>query len=390
MYTLIEIFDSKQYENIITPFSLQNLSKIIYIGSENVMTKEKINNIKKFYDSQKSSVPVEFYYVKRDEAQAVKTTLSGIIRSNKNCIFDATGGEDLILSVAGICACEFSVPVIRTSTDNASLSAINGDIRNLHSKAPSFGIDELICLQGGKILSSTSSDKILKQDIDYIRKLFLINSINCENYILFCNIISEYIADDNEYIIIPKEKAELLNDRHKGIILNILRLLEEYALIEEISNDNSLKFRINRPIIASCLKKAGNLLEYYTAIAARDSRMQLSDIRIGASIEWNNRNSFLETLNEIDVLAVYENKPVFISCKNGYVKKEALYELDAVSRALGGSYAKKILVCTYISTNRSAREHIINRAHDMDIGIIYDSHKKTYEDFIYHIKKEIS
>lgn len=390
MYTLIEIFDSKQYENIITPFSLQNISKIVYVGSENVMTKEKINNVKKFYTSQNNSVPVDFYYVKRDDARSVKNTLADIILSNQNCIFDATGGEDLILSVAGICACEFSVPVIRTNTDDASLSVINGNIRNLHSKTPSFGINDLICLQGGRILSSTPSSRISQQDINYIRKLFLINSINCENYILFCNIISEYIAKENEHIIISKEKAEFLDNRHKGIIHDILNLLVKYDLIEKISKGNSLKFRINRPIVASCLKKAGNLLEYYTAIAVRDTGMQLSDIRIGASIEWNNRNSFLETLNEIDVLAVYENKPVFISCKNGDVKKEALYELDAVSRALGGSYTKKILVCTYISKNRSAREHIINRAHDMDIGIIYDSHKKTYEDFIYHIKKEIS
>ena len=177
MYTLIEIFDSKQYENIITPFSLHNISKIIYIGSEKVMRKEKINNIKNFYALQKSSVPVEFYYVKRDDAKAVKNTLSDIIRSNQNCIFDATGGEDFILAVAGICASEFSVPVIRTNTADARLSAINGDITNLHPKRPSFGIDELICLQGGKILSSTPSDRILKQDIDYIRKLFLIESM---------------------------------------------------------------------------------------------------------------------------------------------------------------------------------------------------------------------
>ncbi len=390
MYTLIEIFDSKQYENIVTPLYLLNLSKIIYIGSREVMTEEKLKNIANFYALRKSNIPVEFHHIERDNSQSVKNTLSQIIKNNKNCIFDVTGGEDLILTIVGLCAGQYSVPVIRTNAGDGSISVINGNIHELNVKTSLLHIDEIICLQGGRIISSSPIDNISDEDINCIKSLFAINSTNCENYSLFCNAVSEYITDDNKYIIVPESKLSRQKNKLKEILPGMFSMLLRRKLIKKINTDNSLKFSIINPIVARCLKKSGNVLEYYTAIAARDLRGLLHDIRTGTSIEWNNNNSFLETLNEIDVLAVSENKPVFISCKNGEVRKEALYELDAVSRALGGSYAKRILVCTYISKNRSAREHIINRARDMNIGIIFDSHRKSYESFIFHIKKEIS
>ena len=121
-------------------------------------------------------------------------------------------------------------------------------------------------------------------------------------------------------------------------------------------------------------------------MAVTHLRETFNETKLGATIEWQNRAGAYDTQNEIDVLTVSRNFPVFISCKNGGIKKEALYELDAVSRALGGVYTKKILVCTFISENASSREHFIKRAKDMNIHLIYDVHKKSFDQFLYFLK----
>lgn len=85
-------------------------------------------------------------------------------------------------------------------------------------------------------------------------------------------------------------------------------------------------------------------------------------------------------------MAISNGLPVFISCKNGEVRKEALYELDAVARAVGGTHTKKVLVCTYVSKNAGARDHIIKRARDMGIHLVFNAHKKSFNEFLRYLK----
>ena len=76
----------------------------------------------------------------------------------------------------------------------------------------------------------------------------------------------------------------------------------------------------------------------------------------------------IDVLNEIDVLALKGNVPVFISCKTGKMGPSntlhALYELQTVAERFGGKYAKKVLV-----TSRMPADVYIKRAEEMNIEI---------------------
>ena len=68
----------------------------------------------------------------------------------------------------------------------------------------------------------------------------------------------------------------------------------------------------------------------------------------GVHIDWDGKRSERDVLNEIDVIAIKGNVPIFISCKNGRLGKtqslHALYELDTVTSRFGGKYAKMIMI----------------------------------------------
>ncbi len=388
MYTLIEIFDAKQYENIVSPVSLNNISKLIYVGSEKVMTKEKANNLSNFFKLRNFDNPIEYFYVKRDNSQSVFNAFESIISENENCIIDITGGEDVLLASAGIFAGLHNIPIIRTDAKDGKHTVIYGSFDGAQLASPLLKVNDLTALQGCRIVSSESDSVPFTKYQDDIFSLFRINSYDCEAYGVFCNFVSEFISYNMKILSIPTNEIEKRNEFIQTSVKKIISRLLTAGLITK-SNSSGNVYTIKNSFIAKCLKKTGNILEYYTAYAAQSISECFSDVHVGTTVEWRESSSFYETQNEIDVLAVSHNVPVFISCKNGDVKKEALYELDTVSRIIGGSYAKKILVCTDISSNRSAREHIIKRAHDMNIKIIYDAHIKTYEEFQSRLKNAV-
>ena len=55
-----------------------------------------------------------------------------------------------------------------------------------------------------------------------------------------------------------------------------------------------------------------------------------------------------DVLNEIDVISLWANVPVLISCKSGKMGSQqelnVLYELETVASRFVGKYAKKVLV----------------------------------------------
>ena len=81
--------------------------------------------------------------------------------------------------------------------------------------------------------------------------------------------------------------------------------------------------------------------------------------------------------------------PVFISCKNGEVHKEALYELDTVAEHYGGKYAEKMMVATYVSSDANSRNYIIKRAEEMNIRLITDVDKMSYKEFLKRIESSL-
>ena len=386
MYTLIEIFDAKQYENIITPVCLSQLTKVIYVGSKELMTGERIESLKRFYHQIKFSIPTQFFYVERDNAQSIKNRLTQIVKSNHNCIFDATGGEDVILTNVGVISERFSVPVIRIDTKTKKCIPVHGKALQLSFKERALSVSDFITLEGGRILLYDTVSTFTNEDVDILKAVFEVNSANCEAFSAFCNCVSEYLSDDGKTLSIDKSDFLKITERSRFDIVKVLNLLIDKGLIEKTNEDeNTSVYKTKSHIVSMCIKKSGNVLEYYTAIAA-SSFGSLSDIRVGVSIEWDISTKHYETQNEIDVMAISGGLPIFISCKNGEVRKEALYELDAVARALGGTHAKKVLVCTYLSKNYNSREHLMKRARDMGIHLVFNTHKKSFDEFLHYLK----
>ena len=78
-----------------------------------------------------------------------------------------------------------------------------------------------------------------------------------------------------------------------------------------------------------------------------DGNKLYNDVKVGVLIDWDTDESdAASTLNEIDVLAMKDTIPVFISCKSGIFDTNELYKLKSVASRFGDDYAKCVLVAT--------------------------------------------
>lgn len=384
--TLVEIFDPKQYENIISPIMIKGISKVIYIGSKEIMTKSKTDSLKQFYKNRKFNAAVEFLYVERDNSTSIKNRLKMIIKQNENCVFDATGGEDVILANVGIIAERYCVPIIRINTSDATFVCVHGKFEAVMRDNYELAVSDFVTLQGGEIVHHNSVSHFTDSLAGDINSVFKINSHDCEAFSAFCNIISEYISHDKKTLTIDIEDYQNKVSKSRWDIDKIKELFISQNLLCEIEkSSNYISYKIKSSAVSDCLNKSGNALEYYTALTLSGLKEAFRDIMVGVSMDWGGGRTQYDTRNEVDVMAITRNFPVFISCKNGEVRKDALYELDTVSRRLGGSYAKKVMVCTHISKNKSARAHFIKRARDMGITLIFDVHKKSPNEFKHYL-----
>lgn len=87
------------------------------------------------------------------------------------------------------------------------------------------------------------------------------------------------------------------------------------------------------------------------------------------------------TTNELDVFVIRGVTPYFISCKNGEVRNDSLYELQSFADQFGVQHVKKALISTYVTPSSASRAHLALRAKNMGIRFVGQVHTMDEEDF---------
>ena len=174
-------------------------------------------------------------------------------------------------------------------------------------------------------------------------------------------------------------------------VRTLLDKLHRRGIIDDRSSRNRLEYAYRSPLLRYCTLKAGNALEVKTLLEARamqeNGRPFFGDSRMSVRIDWDGdfpapAERIPETRNEIDVLLMHGNTPLFISCKNGSIGEEELYKLSTVADRFAGKHAKKMLIATDLNQkNASANRAFIQRAWDMDVFLVTDAAELTRDEW---------
>lgn len=395
--TLIECFEKPPIENMISALAARP-DKIIFIGEASQMSRA-VPLYEKLLSLKYKDCKVESRNINRNNLKHIISVISNIIETEDDCIFDITGGEDLVLLGVGILYERYKNKKpfkmqrfnINTGTvidcDNDSVVTFDGKFE--------LTVKELISLYGGTVIpeKSLALDSIDAADIE---SLWEIVRQQPSDWNKFVPIINEFEHSSGNHITSTNItlNLEYLSSKHKNfdaallLVSDFLKKLSKSGIINHLYFEKrQIKYTYKNALIKQAFSKAGDVLEFKCYFEAQKTQQESSpyfnDIIMKVVIDWdgiitNPADFECDTINEIDIMLMRGLIPVFVSCKNGKIGEEELYKLNTVAMRFGGKYAKKMLVATDIGNPQSnTNKAYINRAKDMGITLIPNAAKLT-------------
>lgn len=385
MVVNFEFLSKDPIENIITCMNYK-VDKVIYFGYQEVIDRQK-KRLELFLKKHCKVKTVVFHAMSHDDLLAVLKAMRREIeqeKSQKNQIyFDVTGGESLILVAFGILSKEYQTRMHHFDVKNNRVMELEEGAQGCISKdVPAqqvvLDLDKYIALRGGVINYRLHKEIKEIQNQQFAKEVENIWSV-AERYWNFWNPFSNFlrahlVPDDKLVVRANEDEVVKALEKSKTKLKKITKLNE---IIDALARIGALKkvtrekgiygFTFKNRFVKDCLWDGGSILELHTYLLERQNS---TDCRIGVHIDWDGVIQYqgADVFNEIDVLSMKGNVPVFMSCKSGNMGSQqslhALYELETVARRFGGKYAKKVLV-----TTRPLGEAYMERAEDMGIEV---------------------
>lgn len=361
----MEFFDRDPIENLITCLNFE-MDKVVYFGHSDLMTSERQKNTERILRELCGVRQVEFHVVSQRDLYSVVERMTEVLKREQknNCFFDLTGGEELIAVAIGILAKEHRIPMHLFDVESGKLHMLNkrelpGIEEMVERRQIQLTLDDIIGFRGGRI--SYKHQKMSKSNLDnevfrgLVEKMWDIAKDVPEKW----NAISSVFKDCTKYerdtlnVSVGMDRLMTMVVRRRdldtiGEFTGYLQRLQQAGILTGLQiTDQQISYSYSTETLRECLLDAGCLLELRTYYNRKDSG-KYSDCRVGVHIDWDGvfEGAGQDVENEIDVMLLEGNKPVFISCKNGKVDQMALYELHTVAQRFGGRYVQKELVAS--------------------------------------------
>jgi len=401
---LVEFFDKTAADSIISPLTMRP-DKIILVGEKYGMEAQG-ERIRTLLKGRGCPVEMEYRPITRSEVKTVIAELSHILETERECVFDLTGGEDLALFAAGQVFERYKDRGLQFHWFNVRTGQVKDcdlDGEKIAAPQPVLTVDEQIALCGGRVIYDREKpdtshcwpeDKEFGRDIEAMWAVCANDCALWNRQIQLLNELDRYRDKKLPALVTEVSTGKvwpILTQHYGDVDLRaVFAELEDRGLFSEYTLDSErIRIRYKNAAVQQALGKAGTALELMTWHLARTLEYRdnsvYTDARTGVYIDWDGvlHDKYApDTDNEIDVLLMKGMIPFFLSCKNGTIDAEELYKVHTVAERFGGPYARKVLICTtWGSLNEHKQAVLKDRAREMGIFILEGVHKLSTDAF---------
>ena len=267
---------------------------------------------------------------------------------------NVTGGTKL-MAIAGFDVLkDICHKVIYTNTMAKSIDIIHAQqkVDFISIKLESLlNVNEYLNAYGVVINGCNSEKKEWKEKAKERKLLTEYMADYFSNNAYFLSVINAKVQNalENKKLKNPEQKfKDIKNKKQK----KFLRKCAANNIIE-YDEDKTIKFKT----VETTNYLGGFWLEEYVYFLLKD--LNVDEVQCGVEIEWENK-----TLNEIDILAIHNNRLLIIECKTRRYGKEndrdndTFYKLDSVADDLRGLYGEKWLLSVWKIEERGVRRAI--------------------------------
>lgn len=363
-------------ENSILATKEFNPNVVYFIKDNN--SEEKMKSLRLYYEKNFKSVKIEEFIVKEGNQQELEKMIDSI--TDKNILINLTGGKRINSLILLNLSMRNNITALYIDIKKKILYEFKNNIKIYEKTFEDLEIDDIVKASGGKIVED-SSELCNKKDLIYFAEKISSNLELWHKYKqqLYEANIFEHDSNEGKKIYIhteglEKEEVNLLN--------KILAKLEEMKEINYRKQNDKITVNFNNDYLKAFIFKSGTWLEIETNKLINKIE-EVDESKNGVMFLWSDENQSVR--NELDVVAVKDCVPIFISCKDSDKYNEmALNELNVYASKFGGENSYKILV----ATKEPIKSPVKVRAKEMGIHlIIFDGNE---EKFIKEVKAIIN
>lgn len=372
---LINQVDEHNESNILATQEF-NPSTVYFIKDKD--SEEKMKTLKLYYEKNFPKIKIEEFSVEEGDKEGLEKIIKNI--KDKNVLINLTGGNKInSLILLEICIRENLIALYIDIKKKVMYEFKESIV--IHEKTfEDLEIDDIVKASGGKIVED-SSELCNKKDLIYFAEKISSNLELWHKYKqqLYDASIFEHDSMEQQRIYIH---TKALENEEVNLLDKILLKLKEMKEINYKKQDDKITVDFNNDYLKAFIFKSGTWLEIETNKLINKIE-EVDEAKNGVMFLWNDANQSVR--NELDVVAVKDSVPIFISCKDSDKYNEmALNELNVYASKFGGENSYKILV----ATKEPIKSPVKIRAKEMGINlIIFDGNE---EKFIKEVKKIIN
>lgn len=413
--TYIEFFDKVSVVNIAACLTYAP-ERVVLIGTKKKLIDRYIKRYEKIFADRGHNIEFIPRSVSGNNIDHAVSIIQEMVDTYPDCVFDITGGEEILNMALGLVMRnnpEKSIQIHKFNLNTNVLYDCDRDGNTVYKDSPALTVEENIRSYGGDVLyGGVFDDETYRWTVDseFEKDARLMWDV-CKDDPGLWNVqmgVLEAVAKVGQksadgLLINARVSAVKANLRRNGgeykIIRGLLNGLVQKGLLTEFDEDGTdISVGFKNPQVRRCLTTAGMILEVRTYLAAKglkndDGTPYFNDVVNGVLIDWDGKfhdekkEKIYDTENEIDVMAMRNLIPVFISCKNGGVKANELYKLKTVAERFGGEYGKTVLVATSIPKKGDDVAYLRQRIEDMGIVLIEDVRNMSDGELAAELKK---
>lgn len=378
MKTLIELFDSRPLENVLAADVFRPERVVFLCPEEIARNKYLLNKFNEYFKQRGMETEAVFIESSLYYASKIKNQLGKIDKQYPECAIDITGGTDAALFAAGAYSSESDIPVFTYSRKKNRFFNIHNApfAEDLHFES-CYKVEDFFLMAGGAMKQGRVDNNEIGRYYSVIDTFFDLYLKNKRDWVRFVTWMQRASASSGDGKYSLNVNAQYWQkDKSKGKVKAnpvLLKGMENIGLIKDlrITENEKVSFTFADELARKWLRDVGAVLEIYIYKACHDAEL-FNDVQCSCIVEWEGTDPSDKVENEIDVMAVKDVIPIFISCKTCSIETYALNELSILRDRFGGETAKAIIV-----TCEKCRDVTRQRAEALNIQIIDQNDLKS-------------
>ena len=368
MQTLIELFEKRPIESILATEVFRPKRTVFLVPAEIAEDLALHERVRSYLRGRGIETELSVETVDINSAEDVRGALSRIWNKFPECGLSITGGSDTALFAAGLFAAEAKIPVFTWSrTRQRFFNVQNAAFADVDTRYVRFGVSDFLRMAGGSARQGRVDNQLLPRYLWLIEPFFRVFQENQRTWGYTINWIQAASpSEKGKEPPLRVEAAPVLKVARDRVRADprTLTALADIGMITDLSiGEAAISFSFADAQIRAWLRDVGSVLELLVYKACLDSSL-FSEVKTSVIADWAPQKQTDGVSNEIDVVACRGIIPLFISCKTGEIKTEALNELAILRDRFGGGMAKAMLITAVAAVNAQR-----NRAADMGIAI---------------------